>query len=1686
MLCIIRSKFWIRAIASFFILTIIQSAFFSYYSFALTTGPHQPEYTSYEEPGAQDLVNLLTGDFTFSLPILEVPGPEGSFSVPLTYNAGIGLEQEASWVGLGWTMNVGAITRSYSGFPDDANGETQSITVKDLTGIRGWSSNILGFGQIGWDTQNGHYGSISILGLIGGSYNDSGVSSVGIIGVNFSSDGVTVDPVQFTMAVMTLMTYGAAAASAPAGQAATAVATQAAVDVGSNIAASAVLSASTPAAPTAGYWKYSKKTKQKFFHKEYKIWLDKTRYEDMFGTLYLQNPEVTVNSNSEPFVDLSLKVNNTTSTLYQFKNENYQGAASDINHDLPKNVAFYDVTGPATLATDDYQVNGPGISGSIVPYRLDIGSVSMPREMSSKHKRLVPLKYLNYKVPFIYEGIPSNNYFHHVGAASSITTPAFYYGLTTTQGNPNPNDNGTLTYNLSDIIFGSSARVRADVNSEKKVPMANHIEWLTNDEMRNISGAFPSGTIDFLSGTNRANFRRIFDFGPTNKVVASTSNFSTGTVTVNSINTPLFSVGQLVDIILNKTGTSEYQYYSEVRVNGIAGNSITFDVSRMQSSFINQPITCSIDPKVTIKSKQGIGAYSVTAANGLTYHFALPSYDYDFYARVEKVTDPNNKYSEITRSDKFANTWLLTGVTGPDFVDRGGAGGAGNGILDDADWGYWVKFNYGRYSSDFKWRIPYEPDDRIVDSENASQSYSQGKKQLFYLNSIETRSHVALFIKDLRDDSKSINNIRSLKLSEIQLLSQEHYRKLVADYYLPDVSNTIATVLRSGDFTPAARNFMKANTLKQVKFEHTYNLCSGVPSSINGGGKLTLERVSIRGKNDFKITPDYIFTYGFNPAYNKFKWDGWGMYNNAGNNNYNSHAASLSNQDGAAWSLAKITTPLGAEVLVDYERDTYSSIAGISTNFSTNYYGGEYSNLIKYVPIDYVQGVSNISSYNVGDQVRLRGSYTMYCADVVQTNNNYDLTATITAISGDKITVNTPFITMQSGCNSTTFNLSHYGNIQKINVAKKGGNIRVKAITYRDGAIEKKTRYLYSPYEDNRTDVTSGVVANEPDYIRTTSQTYPDNIDVPGYPMTPVMYGKVTILTGKLTNDLDYHTKQVYEFETPHHSMLVHTKEILKDKVRVATEFILNDFLTMTQNKISDYTSKIGTLKSVKLFDRNNTLYSQSINTYTSVLSNLQGVANQGVYSEGTLMFDRVIDDNSQLHKINRTTVIKYPYVQKMVTTTKDGLTSKSENLNWDFISAEITEKLETSPRGFIVKSVKKPAFRETAYAEMGSKATNVGYKNMLLQEAANYVYRADPSGNPIGLISASVITWKKDWANYRIYNSGPKTFSDGAEGANVWRKAKSYVWRGNMGRLKSDGTQTFAPGDQFNFTTGAANAEWQYIGETLRYGHTSMPLESKNLNNISSTTILGYGNKSIIASAVNAQFGEVAFSSAEDLSVGASHFGGEVGIGTGTVKYESKGQLVTGGAPLVYHAAHTGDAVVELTATGDKSFVYKTINLIAGKRYKISVWTHVGQGNGGIYTVINGAANTVVPAAGVEPTNGKWYLLNHEFTVPSNGLSIEVGVISTQGTIWFDDFRLQPVDAAMTCYVHHGADFFNAENSTDIKMLEYVLDNENLFTKYEYNERGQLIKTYEESFKYGVKLVSESKSDFKRFYYNQ
>lgn len=1664
----LRTPIIARSVALSLLIVFVQSLFAPGIAQALTTGPHQPEYISYEDAGATDMVNLLTGDFTYNMPLLSVPiGAEGSFTVPLSYHAGIGPEQEASWVGLGWNINVGAITRSINGFPDDAYGETQTVHVQDLTGRRGWNANFLGT-TMGWDSQVGHYGVVNLGMKIG--YKNGGISSVGLAGLSVSGSGARFDGAEFVSFVMQtammISTYGVGSASST-------LAADIAMDVGTRLTMDAITDDYTPQIQTQGFWKESKETDKDLFVTNYWVWLDKTRYEDMWGTLYLDKARTETLPDQAPALRVKQTINNVEEVVKRFEfvpnNTQLKGSASDININLLGSAEYKDDVSPFSLAYDNFSVKAPGISGSIKPYRLEVGSVSTPREMTPDHIRLAPVPFIDYptKVPFVYEGSLGNRYFHHVGGSTNVTSPTFNFGI---DGNKELKSGGqwyepnNLRYTLNDVVF-SNKRISDEVNEKRKIAQGNYIEWFTDEEIRNTSLGFSNSSyVDYFQGSMRNTFRQAFDFLGNRSFVSTNPSYDNllhfSNVDVSTFFAPQNSV--LINVTpLKADGRGGFYpdntfYSGTATVQSVGTNSITianasFTSAEKQAMSSAAAVSIQVVASRSLKSGKSIGGFVITGADGMNYHFALPVYDYKFKTEIIDKADAK-KRSVISRTEPFANTWLLTAITGPDFVDRGGTNNAANGVIDDNDWGYWIKFNYGRHATDFEWRLPFNGYKR--DAEDKFDNYATGFKEIYYLNSIETRSHVALFLKNNRSDSRGRNNRASLRLSEIDLITKDTYNQLIAAG-LPSASGRIDFNYMVSDITGSRSTILQANVIRRIVLGNdNYTLCPGTPNS--SAGKLTLHSISVYGKNGFKVFPDYNFQYGTNPAYDANAWDGWDMYKQGGSIAGNTHQASPSNAD--AWALTNITTPEGVNIEVAYERDSYGSVSGETPH---NYYGNigysyndidaewaYYGNQVKLLNV--------APNFKVGEKLFVSGSveYKTSPTGPVATKS-FSSEQIISSISGSYITFTGPVGNLL-GIESTNPPgyidvITLYGGIST--TYKYGGNTRVKSITLRDsGTKQMKTQYLYDINGN-----TTGVVSQEPDYVRSANYDFYNFV---GYPVTPVLYGQVTVLSGRGTNDQDYHTREVFEFETPHKSQYERGEYILKnkefiDEIHVDPGLTYRDYLTVAKHEIQKRTSKIGKVKSIKVYSGSD-LYSVQNFQYTDKPKN-SGVDNfQGIYTEGALMFDIVRGDKGfgTYHKAQRTTIIDYPWTLEKITTTRDGFTSEETNRSWDLITGSVLEKTYTDPIGLRVKNIIEPAYHK--YAAMGSKVNNPAFKNMLTQIADSYSYKLDNSGNITGLIGATANVWKESWDNYRVINSIGDGYIDGDLAPNnsgVWRKAQQYIWKGSYSRLKSDGSQMLVNNDHiFNFSQPANNALWELVGSTDRYTHYSSALETSDINGMKSSVKLGYQEQLPLASASNAKYVEIAYSGAEDV-VSQKLFGGEVGIGNGSI---------------VSTSSHSGNNSLQLSSgTG---FVFKSDGISPSKKYRASVWTN--STNGRIYYKLNGGPTEQLSAAPIEQKKiGSWYLL--EFNNIPGGTSIEIGVKNNStGVVLYDDFRFQPMDANMNCFVYDKV----------TQKVTHILNNDNLYDRFEYNDGGVLVRTFRESFKYGEKMISETKTNFKRF----
>src|SRR3989338_5094076 len=117
----------LKGMSLFLVLTLLGEIFYPTYANALTSGPASPEFTSFEPVATTDMVDPFTGEFTYNLPVLQIPGADGGgYAMSLSYHSGVTPEEEASWVGYGWTLNAGAINRGKVGYPD----EFENVSVR--------------------------------------------------------------------------------------------------------------------------------------------------------------------------------------------------------------------------------------------------------------------------------------------------------------------------------------------------------------------------------------------------------------------------------------------------------------------------------------------------------------------------------------------------------------------------------------------------------------------------------------------------------------------------------------------------------------------------------------------------------------------------------------------------------------------------------------------------------------------------------------------------------------------------------------------------------------------------------------------------------------------------------------------------------------------------------------------------------------------------------------------------------------------------------------------------------------------------------------------------------------------------------------------------------------------------------------------------------------------------------------------------------------------------------------------------------------------------------------------------------------------------------------------------------------------------------------------------------------------
>lgn len=1673
-------------------------------SWALASGPIQSDFAAYEEPNTTDMVNLITGDFTYNIPILEVPSPEGGFRMPLSYHAGIQLDEESSWVGLGWSLNAGAIARNINQYADDYEGKPVTTTMSGISGD-GYIKNYILY-QSYYDSKKGHggtfgFGNVFQIGM--GSMSES--SSV--LGISSKNGKTQFDAVGFASGVTEIAILVASYGSSAMAESGASAAFQA-LDFGLTAYQAfnaAGASNSNSLNISSSDWKQT--PDPGFFKTTYSYYLDVNKTEHMFGSLYLNKVDDELGMTNQstclhPFVHNNNITSINNSNLHQFVPIRFAkagyNAVSDMHMNNDGTGDFEYLIEPTSIAYDNYNVMGIGISGEIKPFRLDVGSLAYPNLGDAANSKYVITNYMDYKVNFKYSNDNSNSYTNSLGDnTDNVLNPSYGFNL------------GNNDFTSEDITQFYSCYWSGGAFSMN--PMEDN-DNLDNTEPYVQDGVFPNFII-------------------TDKTV--NSEFQPNYISTNRKETDRNGLKN------NHLASGKFvQWYSNAEIlNGSAKADGFIDFLNDDQRTVFRASTSS--------PAAGIGGFMITREDGLTYHYSLPVYNKN---TITYLHQENGVDATLNNGNKYAYDWLLTAITGPDFVDRGTIG-----IIDELDYGYWAKMDYGLFASNFNWRDPYLGKNYSPSSLNET-SLTVGIKETYYLNTISTRTNTALFVKSLKSDGKGAYSSgvsqpsSALKLDNIIILSNKDYQTLVSTTasgglgLAPDFnSGNGNSTLKNGDSynnvldnfdisSSGIQSFLNANQIRNVHFNYSYNLCGKTYNSFdwdaNGNapsyypdgtgamdlnirkGKLTLESIDIYGKNNFTIIPPFIFNYGNvtdlnqNPNYNSNKWDGWGMYKLTAGYNTTSHKAS---NEGSQWSLKKIITPIGAEINIEYERDSYSSINGnpVILGNSPVFVDATNNTII-------INNAALLNSINVGDLFTITAhvssfTYDSWTPSWVQTDDRTEIIQVVAGnINGNIVAVSPNILSAinvsnynpsgtypsnQADFTNVSFSVS--GNFQQSNLYLNGGDLRVKEISVKNENGESlKTKYVYTK-DGNENSITSGVVSSEPEFSRNQNFNFYKFYD---HPATPVLYAKVTVYSNISSLNNSFLNKTEYNFTTPDQTYLTFQSNQIYDgeclNVKIEDNIFDPDVYLKLRTKMynmvfKDFSSKIGSLNSIKNWNNKNQLMKEIRFNYSNN-SNGDLPDKQGIYGESTVFADRTkvpsATEPAFYYRLNRTSKVKYPNILKEIDVTSNGQTITTKNEDFNFITGQPTTTRTVYPNSETQITKVIPAYFK--YQDMGSKVDDIKNKNMLSQKTSIYNY-VSFNNETEKLIAASVQTWS-NWWNYREYlpaiNSyatiAPNDVTFYASGnayQPIWRKYQSYVWKSLN---NSDGSlATFA---DYVWGTTTQNAGWQKTNEVTRYNHYSQALEAKDINNRFVSTKFGYNDRFPIASAANAKYTAFAYSGAEDLADG-DYFGAEVSAGFG-------------GQNDLY--AHTGvySVAVDPSKAGftfNGSIGNSSSNdFKKGQKMRTSVWLYTAQANKGrlSYNLIkadgsSGGSGYVDVSSTSTKQAGNWYLLTLDFDIPVNTTATKLLVYVSNTTaqtfpasfalpIYFDDFRVHPQEAVMSSTVY--------DETTG--WVTAVLDADNFATKFTYDAAGRLIRTDKETLQ-GFKKVSENTYHYGRPY---
>lgn len=932
-----------KAIALFFFTILMVEITMPSVAYALTGGPSQPEFQNFTPVQATEMVNLFTGDFQYNIPLMDVDG----YPINIAYNNVGSVDDEASWTGLGWNINLGEIQHNVKGVPDDFKGDLikKHMFVKpenDVCATIGYNFEICGIkinkaikklaaafkkkvGKAGVNLMMGHNNYTGTYLGVGASVRPVDFSISPAINLNFSSNnGFTIKPelsYVHKLGRNGLLNYGVGLSTGFNTRVGFSE-----LHLSGSINSSQLLKEGKDLEEkTVEAIKNANCEDETKLKDQLEALADKRRGLNLIrGSIrnnvsnflpVITNPVRTTAGNisfayglkGPLFMHVNVNASITASTHRTQENISkkaygvqYIGNAApqdltDFTRDNGGAVSKYIPRLPvASLDYDMYNVQAQGAGGSFKVLRNDIGVVSDSR----------------------YALFPSGG---NIGLGATFAPGAALHlgidvNLTLTE-----QEQGKLEQEFMDKRLKLGVPLQGfNEDNQSRVAFNKPYSYKALGEMT-------SNSDDYYNSVSRDNTGYITNLNTRRDVQAREPrgehlySYTTdeanekGYTYLDTIKTYQVNSG----ILLNTTGTTISK-----SANGRAGHHVSEMVktnSNGQKYIFGIPALNNITREMNCAS----GASGFSTTTGLQY---IPS---------NFETDNNGQgRSELysyTMTPTYAHSYLLSAILSPDYVDT-----RQDGFSDD-DLGNYVKFNYSRVDLDYRWRIPYSTGgidsgfyNAGYETDNLDQTvrYTIGSKELWYAHSIVTKNMIAEFYITPRLDAKGTGN----GIKDAGGYATGAY----ANPITPGNTFKLDKIVLYNK-QDRLQNGALATPVKEVSFEYDYELCPNTPNSTAPNkGKLTLKKIFTKyGKSNKNLFSPYQFTYSnFNPGYNPSTKNRWGTYKPMDPvlPNYEfpylnpEQSRDSTNKYVTAWQLTQVQLPTGGTIKVNYEADDYAYV----------------------------------------------------------------------------------------------------------------------------------------------------------------------------------------------------------------------------------------------------------------------------------------------------------------------------------------------------------------------------------------------------------------------------------------------------------------------------------------------------------------------------------------------------------------------------------------------------------------------------------------------------------------------------------------------------------------------------------------------------------------------------------------